>query len=120
MSHASASGRLLAAFCVLGVVAFSSMAWAANIDIGSGIRVDPPIRSMKDLRDQNLVRQRFDYSCGAAALATILAYGFDDKVTERQILVQLFDLFSEEEKQVSRNVGFSLVDLQRAEQASVY
>ena len=94
--------------------------WAANIDIGSGIRVDPPIRSMKDLRDQNLVRQRFDYSCGAAALATILTYGFDDKVTERQILVQLFDLFSEEEKQMSRKEGFSLLDLQRAAQARGY
>lgn len=72
---------------------------------------------MKDLRDKDLVKQRFDYSCGAAALATILRYGFGEKVSEREILVQLFDLLSEEAKKVSRQKGFSLLDLQRVAQA---
>jgi predicted double-glycine peptidase len=75
---------------------------------------------MKDLRDKDLVRQRFDYSCGAAALATILRYGFGEKVTERQILTELFDLLSEEEKKVSRQKGFSLLDLQRVARARGY
>ncbi len=93
---------------------------AANIGIGSGIRVDPPIRSMKDLRDKDLVKQRFDYSCGAAALATILRYGFGDQVTEREILKQLFDLLPEDEEGLRRKEGFSLLDLQRVAQARGY
>ena len=112
--------RLIFACCALGAVALPATAWAANIGIGSGIRVDPPVRSMKDMRDQGLVKQRFDYSCGAAALATILRHGFGEKVTERQILVQLFDLLSDEEKKVSREKGFSLLDLQRVARARGY
>ncbi len=93
---------------------------AADIGIGSGTRVNVPLRSMKDLRDQNLIKQRLDYSCGAAALATILRYGFGDEVTEREILVDLFDLLSEDEKGLRRKEGFSLLDLQRVAQKRGY
>ena len=96
------------------------VARAANIAVGSGIRVEVPLRSMKDLRDHHLVRQRFDYSCGAAALATILRYGFGDEVTERDILTELFDLLSEDEEGLRRKEGFSLLDLQRVAQARGY
>jgi predicted double-glycine peptidase len=75
---------------------------------------------MKDLRDQNIVKQRFDYSCGAAALATMLRYGFGEDVTEREILVQLFGLLSEQEKTDRLATGFSLLDLQRVAQARGY
>jgi uncharacterized protein len=92
----------------------------AQIDIGSGLRVDAPARSMKDLRDQNVVKQRYDFSCGAAALATILHYGFGDSVTERELLEQLFDLLSAEEQEVARGTGFSLLHLQRVAQARGY
>ena len=75
---------------------------------------------MKDLRDQDLVKQRFDFSCGAAALATLLSYGFGHSVTEGQILDGLFDLPSEDEKAARRRTGFSLLDLQRVAQAQGY
>ncbi len=93
---------------------------AANIGIGSGTRIDVPLKSMKDLRDEKLVKQRFDYSGGAAALATILRYGFGDEVTEREILVELFDLLPEDEKGLRRKEGFSLLDLQHVAQARGY
>jgi predicted double-glycine peptidase len=38
------------------------------------------------LRDQNVVLQRFDYSCGAGALATLMRYYFGDAVSEEAIL----------------------------------
>ena len=93
---------------------------AANIGIGSGARIDVPLKSMKDLRDKDLVKQRLDYSCGAAALATILRYGFGDEVTERDILKELFDLLSEDEEGLRRKEGFSLLDLQHVAQARGY
>jgi predicted double-glycine peptidase len=75
---------------------------------------------MKDLRDANVIKQRFDYSCGAAALATILRFGFGDGVTERDILKQLFGLLTGEELQVTLSQGFSLLHLQRVAQARGY
>ena len=68
---------------------------------------------MKDQRDQNLVKQRFDFSCGAAALATMLRYGFADAVSERQILIDLFTGLSDDDKRTVERTGFSLLDLQR-------
>lgn len=92
----------------------------AQIGIGPGLRADLPARTLKDLRDENLIRQRFDFSCGAAALATILRYGFGDAVTEADILRQLFSLLADDEQPAVRRTGFSLLHLQRVAQARGY
>ena len=112
--------RSVIACCAFGTLTLTAMVSASQIGIGPGLRVDAPARSMKALRDQGLVKQGVDFSCGAAALATILRYGFGENVTEREILVQLFDLLSEEEKPTVRNTGFSLLHLQRVAQARGY
>ena len=107
-------------FSMLACIAAAPSAWAANLDVGSGLRIDRSVQSMKALRDKAVVKQHFDYSCGAAALATILRYGFGEKIGERDILAELFGLLSDEEKAVSRKIGFSLFDLQRVAQARGY
>ena len=109
--------RLLIAVCALVAAVVSATSWAATVDVGSGLRVERPLQSMKDLRDRNLIKQRFDYSCGAAALATLLRYGLNDGVTEQDVLIQLFGLLSDDEKQVTLRQGFSLLHLQRVAQA---
>jgi uncharacterized protein len=106
--------------CAFGVVALPAAVWAANIGVGSGIRVERPLLSLKDMRDANVIKQRFDYSCGAAALATILRYAFNDLVTERDVLSQLFSLLSGDELQTTLRQGFSLLHLQRVAQARGY
>src|SRR5262245_11302035 len=114
----AAHGMLVA--CTLGWLAFQAPAWAANIDIGSGIRIERPLKSIKDLRDANVIKQRFDYSCGAAALATLMRYGFGDKVGEREVLSQLLGMLSDEELRTTYLQGFSLLQLQRVAQARGY
>ena len=49
-------GRSLAAFCAFGIAILTTQSWAANIDVGSGLRVGSSVRSLKDLRDQNVVK----------------------------------------------------------------
>ncbi len=123
MVGAAIHWRPAAACCAIlafGLLAPGSVARAASIDVGSGTRIEVPLKSMKDLRDRKLVKQRFDYSCGAAALATILRYGFGDELTERDILTDLFDLLPEDEEGLRRKEGFSLLDLQHVAQARGY
>jgi uncharacterized protein len=105
---------------LLASAASTREAWAANIGVGAGIRIDRPLRSMKDLRDANVIKQQLDYSCGSAALATLLRYNFDDRLSEQDVLVQLFSLLSSDEKKVSIKKGFSLLDLQRVAHARGY
>jgi uncharacterized protein len=112
--------RLIAS-CSLSAVLVSAAAVSAQIGVGdSSWRVHAPARSLKDLRDQNVVKQRFDFSCGAAALATILRYGLGAVTTEREILVDLFGLLSDDERVVVGKTGFSLLHLQRVAQARGY
>lgn len=106
------------AFCILALTATASSAQIGIV--GSGLRLDAPARSIKDQRDQNIVKQRFDFSCGSAALATLLRYGFGENVTEREILVGLFNQLSDEQKAIREKTGFSLLDLQRVAQARGY
>lgn len=45
-----------------------------------------PVRSWHELVTQDVVMQEFDYSCGAAAVATILGKFYNEPVTERIVL----------------------------------
>jgi len=112
--------REIVSIAVLGVAGLFALPAVAQVAVAPELRVDRPTRSMKDLREQNLVMQRFDFSCGAAALATILRYGFDDSVTERLVLEELFGLLSDDEQPLVRAEGFSLLHLQRVAQARGY
>ncbi|NOV22854.1 peptidase C39 [Cupriavidus necator] len=49
----------------------------------------PAMRSWKAMRDDGVVKQQFDYSCGAAALATLLQHYYGDAVDEAAILKQI-------------------------------
>lgn len=71
------------------------------------------LKTMVDFRDGNLIRQRYDFSCGAAALATILRYGLGDQVTEQQIVADLFAGLEGAEAIKRETEGFSLYDLQQ-------
>ncbi|MEK7812442.1 MAG: C39 family peptidase [Candidatus Desantisbacteria bacterium] len=44
------------------------------------------ITSWIELRDRGLVRQAYDYSCGASSLSTILEYFFNEDIDEKEIL----------------------------------
>lgn len=112
--------RSVITVCAAGIVALPAAVWAASIGVGGGTRVERPLRSVKDLRDSNVIKQRFDFSCGAAALATVLRYGLGDSVTERDVLAQLFSLLTPEERPLTLRQGFSLLHLQRVAQARGY
>ena len=114
------STRRAIAVCGMLVLLGLATEASAQISIDPGLRIDRPSQSIKDLRDQNLVKQRFDFSCGAAALATLMRYGFGERITERDILAQLFGLLSDSEKPTVRATGFSLLHLQRVAQARGY
>lgn len=86
---------------------------AASADyvwLPSGMRVEVPRKSIVDLRFTTMVRQRFDLSCGAAAVATLLTYFYGDKVDEAAVIegaVKVGD------KAKIEKDGFSMLELKR-------
>ncbi len=69
------------------------------------------VRSFEEIRRKRVVIQEWDLSCGAAALATILAFQHGDAVPEREIAKAM--LAATDQELVRRRLGFSLLDLKR-------
>ena len=76
------------------------------------------VRTMKDIRGEGVVRQKWDMSCGAAALSTLLTYEFKDNTSETAIVVWI--LHRVDPVRVRARGGFSLLDLKRFAQARGY
>jgi predicted double-glycine peptidase len=72
------------------------------------------VTSWQRLRRQNVVMQERDFSCGAAALATLVRYYWGDDVTERSFLAALDQLLTREEAVDRIKNGLTLTDLRRA------
>jgi uncharacterized protein len=76
----------------------------------------PRVQSMRALRDAGVVRQKYDYSCGSAALATLLTYGLGDPTDEDAILRVILSPLSGDELLALQKRGLSLLDLQKIAQ----
>jgi uncharacterized protein len=77
---------------------------------------DPrPVDSLIEMRHQDVVIQKWDLSCGAAALDILLRYEWDDPVTERDIALGLMNRkeYVQHPELVRVREGFSLLDLKR-------
>jgi hypothetical protein len=72
-----------------------------------------PVRSLLEMRHENVVIQSWDLSCGAAALATLLRYEFGDNVTEKEVAHTLMRRkeYIDHPEVVQVREGFSLLDL---------
>ncbi len=79
--------------------------------------------TLKQLRDQYVVKQQLDYSCGAAALATLMVYYYGENTSEKEILELLntrLQTMSEEDRARKTSIGFSLLDLKVVAQQKGY
>lgn len=77
-----------------------------------------PVRSFQrqvvswtEIRDQNVVLQQKDFSCGAAALATVLRYYWGKDIQEEDVLESLTRTLKPEALKDRTKNGLSLADL---------
>jgi len=90
------------------LIALSSDVYAAGFNF-AGVRLNKKVKSMREIRQENVVIQSLDFSCGAAGLATLLNYYLKNPVDEADIINSLLELVPLE-KVIARK-GFSLLDL---------
>ncbi|TFW19738.1 peptidase C39 family protein [Massilia arenosa] len=82
----------------------------AMVGGGAGERL-VKIEPMSELKFKHIVHQAYDYSCGSAALVTILNYHLGIKVSEQDSMEGMMDK-GEKDKIIARR-GFSLLDMKR-------
>ncbi|WP_133477775.1 C39 family peptidase [Cognatilysobacter segetis] len=84
---------------------------ASNLELRApGATYSVPVTSLKEARFRTTVRQRFDFSCGSAATATLLTYQYGLPVSEADVFR---DMFAKGNVQKIRREGFSLLDMRR-------
>jgi len=69
-----------------------------------------PVHSMAERRFLTVVRQRYDFSCGSAALATLLRYHYDGNASEQSVFM---GMWQNGDREQIRRLGFSLLDMKR-------
>ena len=69
-----------------------------------------PVGSMIERRYAGVVRQKYDFSCGSAALATLLRHHYDFDVAET---TAFRGMWARGDQAQIRRLGFSLLDMKR-------
>ena len=69
-----------------------------------------PVASVAERRFAGVVRQRYDFSCGSAALATLLRHHYDFDVGEP---LAFRGMWARGDRAQIRRLGFSLLDMKR-------
>lgn len=73
--------------------------------------------SMKEQKFRTIVRQQYDFSCGSAALSTLLTHHYGDPVKEETAYSAMWNMGDQAK---IRKEGFSLLDIKRFLEARGY
>ncbi|QAU24118.1 peptidase [Dyella sp. M7H15-1] len=96
----------------LATVCLSTQAYAGDVSFSGVLPNGAPyttrVSSMQELHYTNIVRQHTDYSCGAAALATILRYGYHLDVDENVVIDGMLGVA---DPVLVKQRGFSMLDI---------
>lgn len=100
---------MLLSFALLAT-AFQAPAQRAYLpSMGAG-DVIMPVTSLKQARVARTLIQQFDFSCGSAAVATLLTHHYGYPVTERAVFEEMY---ARGDKKKIHTEGFSLLDMKR-------
>lgn len=86
--------------------------------VAGDLALNKKVKSLREIRDENVVKQTTDYSCGAAGLATILNYHLHEQISEKEIIGGM--LKTTDLKKVQQRKGFSLLDIKKFVQSKGY
>lgn len=102
--------RIIALAFLLCLAGLSEAAQMPLAVLPGGAVVYKPIQSLRERKFSNLVQQKTDFSCGAAALATVLRQAYWLDVSEEDIIKGMLTHSDLNEVRVK---GFSMLDMKR-------
>lgn len=102
--------RRLALPMLLGIGGASLAATPPPMDFVVGGTFSLAVRSQQGARFDATTRQQYDFSCGSAALATLLTYHYGMPTSEQAAFEEMF---ASGEPELIRSQGFSLLDMKR-------
>ena len=92
------------------MVATASHAGRAEVQTSPGTSYPLHLTSLKEALFRNTIRQKYDFSCGSAAVATLLTYQYAYPVDEQAAFDMMYE--NGDRAKIGRE-GFSLLDIKR-------
>ena len=109
MSVGRGGAVALAVVMSVGAAVHSLPAGAGSTSVRiSGGLLSIPVISVREAKFKSVIQQQFDYSCGSAALATLLSFHYDRPTTEARTFEKMFEVG---DQAAIRQSGFSLLDM---------
>lgn len=106
------TSAVLAAIGLAALMGASQPSPAAAGEIGlyrgAGGHFSVRVKSLKEARFRTVVRQMYDFSCGSAALATLLSYHYGEDTGETEVFRAMY---AAGDRERIERVGFSLLDM---------
>ncbi|WP_248920230.1 C39 family peptidase [Pseudomonas entomophila] len=102
--------RIIALVFLLCVASVSEAAQMPLSVLPGGAMIYKPVQSIRERKFVDLVQQKTDFSCGAAALATILRQAYWLDVDEEHIIKGMLE---HSDQDLVRVQGFSMLDMKR-------
>lgn len=102
--------RALLCLALTGVCVPDALAGAVELPFQIGGAYSVPTVSLREARYSSMVRQQYDFSCGSAALSTLLTYHYGFAVDEQVVFEEMY---SRGEQEKIKKEGFSLLDMKR-------
>lgn len=99
---------LLACAGALATAAGTAAAGTVETPLQAGGRYAVRVTSLKERRRRGTVLQRYDFSCGSAALATLLTHHYNRPLDEQQVFEAMY--LAGDQARI-REQGFSLLDM---------
>src|SRR5450755_645414 len=100
-----------------GLCVVSAEAGSVDLPFQIGGAFSVPATSIKEARFSAMVRQQYDFSCGSAALSTLLTYHYRFPVNEQTVFEEMF---AQGDQEKIKKEGFSLLDMKRYLEAHGY
>ncbi|MGE3770621.1 MAG: C39 family peptidase [Bdellovibrionales bacterium] len=69
-----------------------------------------PVKNMSEMRFTHMIKQKYDFSCGAAAIAALLTYHYEMPSDEAGILKAMYETG---DKEKIHKAGFSMLDMKK-------
>lgn len=98
---------LSAALLAAATAAPAQRAYLPSMGMGD---VNMPITSLKQARMGRTLIQKYDFSCGSAAVATLLTHHYNYPVTEEAVFKEMYE--NGDQAKIHKE-GFSLLDMKR-------
>lgn len=117
MKRYSAIQTAMLAFALIGAASLVEADMVVVPGVSGGSFTVNKVTSLKEARYRSTIRQKYDFSCGSAALATLLAYHYQDSVTEQEVFKWMYD---HGDQAKIRREGFSLLDMKNYLEANGY